>query len=212
MEITLTQEGQSARSVDRVGALLLAFASVTVFAVPFFVLDPQQPNAPPAPHAPTPIAATHGNAEDGVPWVRLDDTQQAMLRPLRQAWPELDSLAKQRWLHVASRVKGLNAEAIARVHARMAEWAKASPEKRAAVRLQYVYAGHIPAAKRSQLWSVYQQLPKPALLRDRSHPSLTIVAPMVVRVGPGATTMLITQLPASKPNHVAWSLPAPGPS
>lgn len=68
MEIALTQEGQSARSVDRFGVLLLAFASVIVFAVLFFVLDAQQPNAPPVPHAPTPIAAMHGNAEGGVPW------------------------------------------------------------------------------------------------------------------------------------------------
>lgn len=196
MRISVAQQGQTAFAVDRSGVLLLALASIVGLAVLFVVLSWQQHTATPADRAPT-VAATHGNSEGGASWARLDDSQRAMLLPLRQTWSELDLPARQRWLRIVARLRGLDTQTNARAHARMAEWAKLSPQKRAAARLRYVHAEHVPAAKRQQLWSVYQRLPKGVLRSAPVSPGLTVVAPVVVHVGPGATTILMTKLPAS---------------
>jgi hypothetical protein len=77
----------------------------------------------------------------------------------------------------------------------MAEWAKMSPQKRAEARLHYVNAKRLPAGKRNARWSKYQLEPKSTLSRGVPETRLSMVAPATVRAVPGATTILLNQLP-----------------
>ena len=132
-------------------------------------------------------------------WASLNEFQRAMLRPLQAEWPALDSVNRQRWLGVAQRVRHLSPEARERVQARMADWAKLPPKKRAQARLQYVYAKHVPAAKRAELWGKYQVSPAASAASGKRDSAVTMVAPALAQVRPGATTVPVTQLlrPAS---------------
>lgn len=150
-------------------------------------------NAPVAPMAVRPPATTVADGRS--PWERLSDVQRATLLPLKALWPELDQSNKQRWLEVAGHMQRLSPEAKGRAQVRMAEWAKMSPQKRAEARLHYVNAKRLPAGKRNERWSKYQLEPKSTLSRGVPETRLSMVAPATVRAVPGATTILLNQLP-----------------
>jgi hypothetical protein len=203
---------QATFTVDRSALMLLAFATVMVLAGLFVLLSALPPEATIARATPTRPAAALGTAEDGTSWAGLTDAHRATLRPLRQLWPELDPPARQRWLRMVAHVHGLEADATVRVHARMAAWATLSPEQRGAARLRYVQAGYLPAAKRVQLWNLYRRMPKRVVPSDPVESRLTVVAPAVVRIGPGATTMLMTEWPASRPGSATSAETSTGPN
>lgn len=141
--------------------------------------------------APAPKAVSFVDALD---WTKLGEPQRALLHPLQAAWPGLDSVNRQRWLEVAKRVRRLSPKALERVQARMADWAKMPPKKRAQARLQYVYAKRIPAAKRNELWGKYQVSPAASAAHGEHDAGLTMVSPALAQVRPGATTVPVTQL------------------
>ena len=141
--------------------------------------------------APALIAVAVGEASD---WASLGESQRAMLRPLQGEWPGLDLANRQRWIGVAQKVRHLSPEARERVQARMADWAKLPTKKRAQARLQYVYAKRVPAAKRAELWSKYQGSRAASAAIGRRDSDVTMVAPALAQVRPGATTVPVTQL------------------
>lgn len=132
-------------------------------------------------------------------WASLSEYQRAMLHPLQDEWPGLDSVNRQRWLGVAQKVRHLSPEARERILTRMADWAKLPAKKRAQARLQYVYAKRVPAAQRAELWSKYQVSPAASAASGKHDSAVTMVAPALAQVRPGATTVPVTQLlrPAS---------------
>ena len=147
---------------------------------------------------------------DAPSWTNLSEAQRTTLRPLKASWPGLDLVNRQRWLEVAQKVRHLSPEAKERVQARMADWAKLPPKKRAQARLQYVYAQRVPAAKRAELWSKYQVSPAASAAIGKHDPGVAMVAPALVQVRPGATTVPVTQLLRPATVEVEEDLRAPG--
>ena len=156
---------------------------------------------------PVPSVVASGDPSD---WPSLSESQRAMLHPLQGEWSGLDSISRQRWLGVAKKVLHLSPEARERVQARMADWAKLPPKKRAQARLQYVYAKRVPAAKRAELWSRYQASPAASAATGKRDSGVTMVAPALAQVRPGATTVPVTQLLRPATVEVDEGLRAPG--
>jgi hypothetical protein len=176
-----------------------------------FRSEPERSKRPPilaaVASAPALSVVAAGNASD---WTELDESQRETLSPLRTAWPALDSVDRRRWLEVAQKVRHLSSESRRRVQARMADWAKLPPKRRAQARLRFVYAERVPVARRTELWRKYQANPDTPATIGRHGPSVTMVAPALAQVRPGATTVPVTQLRRAATAEVEDSLRAPG--
>ena len=98
-------------------------------------------------------------SEQGVRWRDLKTFQQAALKPLEQDWPGIDAPHKQKWLQLATRFPKMSAPEQARVQARMADWAKLSPQERGQARLNFQEATQLPSQDRQAQWDAYQALP-----------------------------------------------------
>jgi Protein of unknown function (DUF3106) len=97
-------------------------------------------------------------AEQGVRWQDLNPAQKAALKPLERDWSAIDLPRKQKWLELSTRFPRMSADEQARVQARMAEWAKMSPQERGQARLNYQDAKQVPAKDRQARWESYQAL------------------------------------------------------
>lgn len=97
--------------------------------------------------------------EEGVHWGELKPAQQAVLRPLEREWSRIDVSRKRKWLELSVRFPKMTPEEQSRVHARMAEWAKMTPQERGQARLNFQEAKQVPALDRQARWESYQALP-----------------------------------------------------
>ncbi|WP_426078906.1 DUF3106 domain-containing protein [Janthinobacterium sp. PSPC3-1] len=124
-------------------------------------------DAPPAAPAATPVPALKP-AAPAVPvknagklqWASLSRAQQAALQPLAGEWNKLDAPRKQKWLDIANRFASMKPDEQARVHERMRDWIKLTPEQRRTVRENYARAKKIDPSQKSAQWEQYQQLPE----------------------------------------------------
>lgn len=107
----------------------------------------------PAPRS-TPVPA----AEQGVRWQDLKPDQKAVLKPLERDWSGIDLPRKQKWLELSARFPRMSPDEQSRVQARMAEWAKMTPQQRGQARLNYQDAKQVPAKDRQARWESYQAL------------------------------------------------------
>lgn len=185
-------------------------------------------------HAASPVAAAAKPAakpavEEGVRWQDLKPAQQLALKPLERDWSGIDRPRKQKWLELSARFPAMSADEQSRVQARMAEWAKLTPQERGRARLNYQEAKQLPAKDRQARWESYQALSPeqkrqlaaraapasaPAVSAAREAPQAKSnlvpnpsfaappkqVEPTVTRAGPGATTTLMSKRP-SPPAH-----------
>lgn len=97
-------------------------------------------------------------AEQGVRWQDLNPAQKAALKPLERDWSGIDLPRKQKWLELSARFPRMSADEQTRVQARMAAWAKMSPQERGQARLNYQDAKQVPAKDRQARWESYQAL------------------------------------------------------
>jgi len=213
MAATAFQSSSPARLNGWLMALLFCLVAGGVIAVaagPFG----SKPNRAARPVTPSAAVAAPAmsvvEAGDALDWTALSESHRTMLRPLQAAWPGLDSVNKQRWLEVAQKVQHLSPEARERVKARMANWAKLPTKKRAQARLQYVHAKRVPAGERAELWTKYQMTPAASAAIGKTDASVTMVAPALAQVSPGATTVLVTQLLRSATLGIAEGSRGPG--
>jgi hypothetical protein len=93
-------------------------------------------------------------------WASLSRAQQAALQPLAGEWNKLDAPRKQKWLDIANRFASMKPDEQARVHERMRDWIKLTPEQRRTVRENYARAKKIDPSQKSAQWQQYQQLPE----------------------------------------------------
>ncbi|WP_308925390.1 DUF3106 domain-containing protein [Janthinobacterium sp. J1-1] len=93
-------------------------------------------------------------------WASLSRAQQAALQPLAGEWNKLDAPRKQKWLDIANRFASMKPDEQARVHERMRDWIKLTPEQRRTVRENYARAKKIDPGQKSAQWEQYQQLPE----------------------------------------------------
>ncbi len=97
-------------------------------------------------------------AEQGVRWQDLNPAQKTALKPLERDWSGIDLQRKQKWLKISARFPRMSADEQSRVQARMAEWAKMTPQERGQARLNYQDAKQVPAIDRQARWESYQAL------------------------------------------------------
>lgn len=111
-----------------------------------------------APDAKTSKAVPAPAAEQGVRWQDLNPAQRTALKPLERDWSGIDPPGKQKWLELSARFPRMSADEQARVQARMAAWAKMSPQERGQARLNYQDAKQVPTKDRQARWESYQAL------------------------------------------------------
>jgi Protein of unknown function (DUF3106) len=142
----------------------------------------------------TPAQPTATIGETDAGWAKLSASQQRALAPLKAHWSTIDSSSQQRWLRIAERYPAMSPQAQQRLHSRMAGWSRMTPDKRAQARLKYQQAAKRSPTQKQTRWESYQAL-RPDERPRRPEPSRShVIAPAIVHAGPGATTVLMTQL------------------
>ncbi|MEO8299887.1 MAG: DUF3106 domain-containing protein [Burkholderiales bacterium] len=100
-------------------------------------------------------------AQEAAPrWNQLTPPEREVLLPLREHWPEVDAVRKQKWREVALRYPGLPVDQQSRIRERMLEWAGMTAAQRTAARMQYQSAKKLPMQERQARWEAYQALPE----------------------------------------------------
>jgi hypothetical protein len=72
----------------------------------------------------------------------------------------MEPVRKQKWLEIANRFSSMKPDEQARVHERMRDWVKMTPEERRVVRENYTRTKKIDPGQKTQQWEQYQQLPE----------------------------------------------------
>lgn len=108
------------------------------------------------------LAATAQQAAPSVKplWSELTQPQRVALDPLAGEWDKMELARKQKWLDIANRYSSMKPDEQLRVHERMREWMKLTPEERRVVRENYTLSKKIDKSKKSAEWEQYQALPE----------------------------------------------------
>lgn len=172
-------------------------------------------------------------------WRDLSPAQQVALEPLHSEWDAMDGVRKKKWLEMSRRFASMNPTEQGRVHERMRQWMRLTPEQRNLARENYNKARKLAPGDKAATWESYKQLTAgekqrlAATARKNAPPanspaaaSNMIVAPTSCPAGttrrgascislepPAAipTAPAITQ-PASPPSPVPAPVPAPPPA
>ena len=110
--------------------MIAAFARAAALAAAFSLLaNAAAEAAPPKQGAvPAPAAATKPG------WKELTPAQQAALLPLQGEWDRMEAARKPKWLGIANRFASMQPAEQQRMHGRMREWVKLTPEQRKVAR------------------------------------------------------------------------------
>lgn len=134
-----------------------AVALLTLILVALWTVAPG-----PAPALAQPTKSS-GKASPSSPsrptWNQLTPAQREALAPLQGQWETIDEPRKRKWLEVAPKYHQLSPEGQQRMHARMAEFAKLTPEQRWTARENFQRAYELPADQRNSLIQQYKDLP-----------------------------------------------------
>jgi len=131
-------------------------------------------------------------------WDRLSVVQQRTLEPLKGSWSSLTAEQQEKWRLLVDRFQAkpqhVKHRLAARI-ARIAEWARLTPQQRADARLNFLeMAKHHNPRQRKEQWQAYQRV-KPIEGHAVTGGALPRVGPPVfVQASPGATTVLLPQL------------------
>jgi len=93
-------------------------------------------------------------------WASLTPSQKIALAPIADEWDQADGVRKLKWLEIANRFASMKPDEQARVHARMRDLFKMTPEERRVVRENFTRAKKIGPTQKSEEWEKYQQLPE----------------------------------------------------
>lgn len=146
-------------TVGRLGSRsLLGFTCVSMLAASVAAQDKSPAPGPTAPVASVARPPAKAAVEQGVRWRDLKPAQQAPLKPLEQDWSRIEASQKQKWLQVAEGFPKMSAAEQGRVQARMADWAKLTPQERGVARMNFQEATQLPAQDRQARWDDYQAL------------------------------------------------------
>lgn len=113
-------------------------------------------------------------------WERLTAAQQLALMPFATKWDKFSDVRKRKWLKIAAHYPKMSATAQKRLHARMVEWIRMTPEQRRVARENYLVSKKLSAQTREKAWRTYQQLPreqKEELAAAAEKPRIIVNAP-----------------------------------
>ncbi|WP_133650610.1 DUF3106 domain-containing protein [Paraburkholderia flava] len=171
-----------------------AIAALVAFAAtyPRFYPSPSQAVRPsgPAIKAATPSLSVElpGLPTNNNPlaWARLSNAERVALAPFASQWDTFSDERRRKWLKIASRYSKLSPDAQKRLHDRMTEWTRMTPEQRRVARENYQVSKELPRETRQNAWKAYQQLPEE--LKERLAASERKRRPTVVSAPPSGKT------------------------
>jgi hypothetical protein len=158
-------------------------------------------------------------------WRDLTPAQQAALEPLRTEWDTIDGVRKKKWLALSRRFASMNPTEQARVHERMRQWMRLTPEQRNLARENFNKARTLAPGEKAATWESYKQLTpaeKQRLAQSARKNAPTVNAPPAANgiVAPtscpagtarrGASCISLSA-PAAIPTAPAVTPPAPTP-
>jgi hypothetical protein len=140
---------------------LVAFAATYPRFYPTTASTPATAAAPNGASAGTdtstsPLAAL--SSESPLSWSHLTDAQRVALAPFDKQWDSFSDERKQKWLKIASRYHKMSVESQERLHKRMEEWVRMTPDERKVARENYQVSKSVPLEKREKAWDAYQKL------------------------------------------------------
>jgi len=211
----------------RFGWLAVVVAVAGIVAWILFWRAGADPDAA-APRAGTATSAASAAAKAGPQlldkplWRELTRPQQLALEPLRPEWDAMDGARKKKWLEMSRRFGSMNPLEQARVHERMRQWVRLTPEQRNLARENYSKARKLAPGEKAATWESYKQLTpgeKQRLAQSAarkkaagvSAPAAGIVAPTSCPAGTtrrGASCISL-QAPSAIPQVPAITQPAP---
>jgi Protein of unknown function (DUF3106) len=168
-----------------------------VVGLGFVVLIAQVTDDRPARPQAGPAIASAPNIDErsDAAWAALKPGQQRALAPFKTSWATMSVDQRQRWLRTVDRFQAMSYQAQRRAHLRMEEWARLTPQQRAQARLGFQQATRkLSDKQRDKRWEAYQKLRPEQRPQALVGSSLQPQAPASVKVEPGATTVLMTQL------------------
>jgi hypothetical protein len=104
-------------------------------------------------------ALAQSSAGGGPNWKQLSPQQREALAPLAGQWATMPADSKRKWIEIADKYPQLSAEGKARMHARMAEFARLTPEQRRTARENFQRAYELPLESRESAMQQYKALP-----------------------------------------------------
>jgi hypothetical protein len=142
----------------------------------------------------TPIAHVSPVVTDPA-WDRLSVVQQRTLEPLKGSWLSMTAEQQEKWRLVVDRLQTKPQHVQRRLAARIAEWARLTPQQRAHARLNFLeLAKRYNPRQRKEQWQAYQHV-KPIEGHAVTGDALPrVLSPVLVQASPGATTVLLSQL------------------
>ncbi|WP_020652981.1 DUF3106 domain-containing protein [Massilia niastensis] len=148
-------------SKPRVALLGTAAAVLVAGAIAWVIVDR---TGTPSPATPASTAAAGAKPVpktlDKPLWRDLTRAQQQALAPLQTEWDQMDGLRKRRWLEVSQRFASMNTAEQQRVHERMRQWMKLTPEQRNLARENFNRARNLAPGEKAATWENYKQLPE----------------------------------------------------
>ena len=98
-------------------------------------------------------------AGGGPNWNQLSPQQREALAPLAGQWATIPADSKRKWIEIADKYPQLSPEGKARMQARMAEFARLTPEQRRTARENFQRAYELPLESRESAVQQYKALP-----------------------------------------------------
>ncbi|MDE1182750.1 DUF3106 domain-containing protein [Paraburkholderia sp.] len=95
---------------------------------------------------------------DPLSWARLSVAEHAALAPFETQWDAFSAERKRKWMKIAARYPKMSPEAQKRLHERMAEWVRMTPDQRRVARENYQVSKELPREARQNAWKAYQEL------------------------------------------------------
>ncbi|MFM0280046.1 Protein of unknown function [Burkholderia sp. GAS332] len=174
-----------------------AIAALVSFAAtyPRFYPSPSTANAPtvggnataktPAPTLAVDLPSLPGS-NSPMAWSRLTSAEHVALAPFASEWDSFSDERKRNWIKIAARYPKLSPDAQKRLHDRMTEWVRMTPEQRRVARENYQVSKELPRETRQNAWKAYQQLPEEQ--KERLAASERKRRPSVVSAPPSGKT------------------------
>ena len=161
-------------------------------------------------------------------WRDLSSSQQVALAPLEPEWDRMEGLRKRKWIEMSSRFASMPSSEQQRVHERMRQWMRLTPEQRERARENYSKTSRLAQGDKAADWENYKQLSadekrnlaRSAAARKPAPAALPPEAPAIITPMPcppnttrrGAECIVIGAPEAAAPAATASTPPVPSPA
>jgi hypothetical protein len=195
------------------GAVALASSALHAQVAPAAAPPSTAVATPSVKPAPKPVV----KSADKPLWNQLTPIQKTALEPLHAEWDPLEGVRKQKWLEFTKSFATMTPDEQQRVHERMREWVKLTPEQRKVARQNFVQSKTIAPNEKSATWETYKQLPdaqKQKLAEQAAHKPLTNLPPKAAQHAPASALHDTLACPTGSIKNTAAAtprcVPAPG--